>query len=114
MGYIKSQIKLIRKKDHAIKSALEVFLYPSFRALLYYKVAHFLYLRKHFFFSRYLSEREEGKRHPTVLNDVVIGCGAKVLGNITIGNHAKIGANSVVLQDVSDDTTVVGIPAYKK
>ncbi len=166
MGYIKSQIKLIRKKDSAIKSTLEVFLYPSFRALLYYKVAHFLYLRKHFFLSRYLSERakrktgieihpgatigkdlfidhgfgvvigetaiigdnvliyhgvtlgatgkELGKRHPTVLNDVVIGCGAKVLGNITIGNHAKIGANSVVLQDVSDDTTVVGIPASKK
>lgn len=166
MGYIKRQIELIRKKDPAIKSTLEVFLYPSFRALCYYKIAHYLYLKKHFFLSRYLSERakrktgieihpgaiigenlfidhgfgvvigettvigdnvmiyhgvtlgatgkEAGKRHPTVLDHVVIGCGAKVLGNITIGNHAKIGANSVVLKDVGDYATVVGIPAYEK
>jgi serine O-acetyltransferase len=51
------------------------------------------------------------KRHPTVRNGVVIGGGAKVLGNITIGQNAKIGANSVVVSDVPDETTAVGIPA---
>jgi serine O-acetyltransferase len=51
------------------------------------------------------------KRHPTIGNEVVIGAGAIVLGPITIGDCAKIGANSVVLRDVSPCTTVVGIPA---
>lgn len=51
------------------------------------------------------------KRHPTIGNNVVIGAGAKVLGNIIIGDNVKIGANAVVLKDVPDNTTVVGIPA---
>jgi serine O-acetyltransferase len=51
-----------------------------------------------------------GKRHPTLLNGVVVGAGAKILGNITIGNHCYVGANSVVLKDVPDNSTVVGIP----
>ncbi|MBU1078382.1 MAG: serine O-acetyltransferase [Spirochaetes bacterium] len=51
-----------------------------------------------------------GKRHPTIGDDVVIGTGAKVLGDITIGHNVKIGANSVVLKNVPDDSTVVGIP----
>ncbi|MGP1484596.1 MAG: serine O-acetyltransferase EpsC [Campylobacter sp.] len=51
------------------------------------------------------------KRHPNIKNGVVIAAGAKVLGNITIGKNAKIGANSVVLKDVPDNATVVGIPA---
>lgn len=55
--------------------------------------------------------KETGKRHPTVEDNVFIGSGAKVLGNITIGKNAKIGANSVVLKDVKPNTTVVGIPA---
>lgn len=52
-----------------------------------------------------------GKRHPTVGDRVVIGAGAKVLGNITIGHDARIGANSVVMQSVPPESTVVGIPA---
>ena len=52
-----------------------------------------------------------GKRHPTIEDGVVIGAGAKVLGNITIGKNAKIGANSVVVRDVPPDSTAVGIPA---
>ena len=52
-----------------------------------------------------------GKRHPTVERGVVIGAGAKVLGNITIGYNSKIGANSVVVRDVPPDSTAVGIPA---
>ena len=54
--------------------------------------------------------KEKGKRHPTIGNHVVIGAGAKVLGNITIGNNCKIGASSVVTHNVPDNCTVVGNP----
>lgn len=53
----------------------------------------------------------KGKRHPTLENGVVIGAGAKVLGNITIGANSKVGANSVVVKDVPADSTAIGIPA---
>ncbi len=53
--------------------------------------------------------KEHNKRHPTLGNNVVVGAGAKILGNITIGNNVKIGANSVVLKDVPDNCTVVGV-----
>jgi len=58
--------------------------------------------------------KDKGKRHPTVMSNVLIGAGAIVLGNITIGNNAKIGANSVVLKDVLPNTTVVGIPSHHR
>jgi len=51
-----------------------------------------------------------GKRHPTIKKDTIIGAGAKILGNITIGEGSKIGANSVVVKDVPANSTVVGIP----
>ncbi|MEG4408558.1 serine O-acetyltransferase [Microcoleus sp. MON2_D5] len=54
--------------------------------------------------------KEIGKRHPTLGENVVVGAGAKVLGNIQIGNNVRIGAGSVVLRDVPSDCTVVGIP----
>ncbi len=54
--------------------------------------------------------KEKGKRHPTVGNNVVIGTGAKVLGNITIGDQVKVGAGSVVVRNVPPHSTVVGIP----
>ncbi|CAM3451928.1 serine O-acetyltransferase [Arcobacter aquimarinus] len=54
---------------------------------------------------------DKGKRHPTIKSNVVIGSGAKVLGNITIGANCKIGANSVVVCDVPDNSTAVGVPA---
>lgn len=163
MNFIRSQIDLIKSRDPAVKNIFEVFLYPSFRVLLYYKIAHFLYVKKRYFIARYLSERAKrktgieihpgatigkrlfidhgfgvvigetavvgddvliyhgvtlggistssGKRHPTIGDGVMIGCGAKILGDIVIGNNAKIGANAVVLCDVAPDTTVVGIPA---
>jgi serine O-acetyltransferase len=53
----------------------------------------------------------KGKRHPTLGNGVVIGAGAKVLGNITIGDNSKVGANSVVVKNVPADSTAIGIPA---
>lgn len=52
----------------------------------------------------------EGKRHPTLKNNVVVGAGAKILGPITIGENGKVGSNSVVVKDVPDNATAVGIP----
>lgn len=54
--------------------------------------------------------KEHGKRHPTIMNNVTIGAGAKVLGNITIGKNSRIGAGSVVIDDVPECCTVVGVP----
>lgn len=166
MHFIKEQILLIQKKDPAIKSVWEVFLYPSFRAQFYYKISHFFYQRKHYFWARYFSEKgkrktgieihpgatigknlfidhgmgvvigetailhdnitlyhgvtlggvcsNRGKRHPTILSNVLIGAHAQVLGNITIGENSKIGAGAVVLKDVKSNSIVVGIPAKYK
>jgi len=54
--------------------------------------------------------KQTGKRHPTIGNEVVIGTGAKILGNIKIGDHVKVGAGSVVVRSVPDHSTVVGVP----
>ncbi len=56
--------------------------------------------------------KEKGKRHPNIGDDVVVGAGAKVLGNITIGENSYIGANAVVLKDVPPNATVVGVPGH--
>jgi serine O-acetyltransferase len=56
--------------------------------------------------------KEHGKRHPTIGNGVVIGAGAKVLGNILVGDNSRVGAGSVVLRNVPDNSTVVGVPAH--
>jgi serine O-acetyltransferase len=56
--------------------------------------------------------KEHGKRHPTIEDDVVIGSGAKVLGNITVGRNCRIGAGSVVLRSVPENSTVVGVPGH--
>ncbi len=55
--------------------------------------------------------KDSGKRHPTIGNNVLIGCGAKILGPFTVGDGARIAANSVVLSEVPDFATAVGIPA---
>ena len=54
------------------------------------------------------------KRHPTIGNNVMIGAGAKILGNIVIGNNVVVGANSVVMKDVPDNVNVVGVPGQIK
>ena len=56
--------------------------------------------------------KEHGKRHPTLEDNVVVGGGAKILGNITIGKNCRIGAGSVVLRNVPPESTVVGVPAH--
>ncbi|MEZ4500744.1 MAG: serine O-acetyltransferase [Thermomicrobiales bacterium] len=55
--------------------------------------------------------KARGKRHPTLGNGVIVGVGAKILGDVTIGDNARIGGGAVVLRDIPADTTAVGIPA---
>ena len=56
--------------------------------------------------------KDKGKRHPTIGNGVVIGSGAKVLGNIRVGDNSRVGACSVVLRDVPENSTIVGVPGH--
>lgn len=162
ISYIREEIQVVRERDPAIKSNLEVFLYPSFRVILRYRLAHKLYLKKHYFLARWISQRaarktgieihpgatigkglfidhgsgviigettvigdnvtlyqgvtlggtgkEHGKRHPTLEDNVMVSAGAKILGSFTIGENSKIGAGSVVLEEVPPNCTVVGVP----
>lgn len=159
---VKEEIQIIRERDPAIHSSMEVFLYPSFKAMMHYRVAHMLYAKEHYFLARWVSQRavrktgieihpgaqigtgffidhgngviigetaivgnnvtlyqgvtlggtgkEHGKRHPTVGDNVMISAGAKILGSFTIGENSKIGAGSVVLEEVPPNSTVVGVP----
>lgn len=162
IGRIKEEIRVIKERDPAIHSNMEVFLYPSFKVMMHYRLAHKLYRKKHYFWARLVSQRgarktgieihpgaqigngffidhgngviigettivgdnvtlyqgvtlggtgkEQGKRHPTIGNNVMISAGAKVLGSFTIGDNSKIGAGSVVLEEVPPNSTVVGVP----
>lgn len=56
--------------------------------------------------------KEKGKRHPTLGSNIVVGAGAKILGNITVGDNSYVGANAVVLRDVPPNSTVVGVPGH--
>lgn len=158
-----TDFRIIFDRDPAARNWLEVlFCYPGLQALLFHRLAHWLYGIGIPFIPRLISHlarfltgieihpgatigqgvfidhgmgvvigetaiigdytliyqgvtlggtgKECGKRHPTVGENVVVGAGAKVLGNIQIGNNVRIGAGSVVLRDVPSDCTVVGIP----
>ncbi len=159
---IKEEIAIIKERDPAIHSSMEVFLYPSFKVMLHYRLAHKLYENNHYFLARWISQRgvrktgieihpgakigkgffidhgngviigetaivgdnvtlfqgvtlggtgkEQGKRHPTIGNNVMISAGAKVLGSFRVGDNSKIGAGSVVLEEVPENSTVVGVP----
>ena len=91
--------KSILKRDPAAKSLLEVILlYPGYHAILYHRVAHFLYKNHLFFLARLVSQINRGIT------------GVEILGNIHIGDNAKIGANCIVIHDVEAGKTVVGVP----
>ena len=157
-------LERILNEDPAATSKIEVLLlYPCIHALIAYRIAHFLYLKKRFFLARLISQlsrfftgieihpgakigkglfidhgmgvvigetaevgdnvtlyhgvtlggtgKDTGKRHPTIEDNVLIGTGAKVLGPITVGEGAKIGANAVVVKNVPAKATAVGSPA---
>ena len=162
ISFVKEEINIIRERDPAIHSSMEVFLYPSFKVMMHYRIAHRLYESGHYFLARWISQRgvrktgieihpgakigkglfidhgngviigetavignnvtlyqgvtlggtgkEQGKRHPTIGDNVMISAGAKVLGSFTIGENSKIGAGSVVLSPVPPNSTVVGVP----
>lgn len=167
MGFIKrikNEIAIVKERDPAIHSPMEVFLYPSFKVMIHYRLAHRLYAKGHYFLARWISQRaarktgieihpgavigdgffidhgigviigettvignnvtlyqgvtlggtgkETGKRHPTICDNVMISAGAKVLGSFTIGENSKIGAGSVVLEEVPPNSTVVGVPGH--
>ena len=96
--YIKKQLDIIKRKDPAIHSNLEVLLYPSFKVMIYYHISHKLYLKGHFFLARYLCERAKRKTgieiHPgaTIGDDFFIDHGSGVvIGETTIiGNNVTI------------------------
>ena len=162
ISYIREEIQVVRERDPAIKSNMEVLLYPSFKVILRYRIAHKLYIKKHYFLARWISQRaarktgieihpgatigkglfidhgsgviigettiigdnvtlyqgvtlggtgkEQGTRHPTLEDNVMVSAGAKILGSFTIGENSKIGAGSVVLEEVPPNCTVVGVP----
>ena len=101
---IKEEISIIRERDPAIHSSLEVFLYPSFRVMLHYRVAHRLYIRKHYFLARYISQRAVRKTGIEIHPGAKIGrrlfidhgMGIVIGETSTIGNDCTIYHNSTL------------------
>ena len=157
-------LRAYQARDPAARSRLEIFLlYPGVHAVIYHRIAHWLYRHRLFFLARCVSQwsrcwtgieihpgakigrrlvidhgmgivigetaeigddcliyhgvtlggtgKDHGKRHPTIGSNVLIGCGAKILGPFKVGNNSRIAANSVVLSEGPEDATAVGIPA---
>ena len=153
-----------QRRDPAARSKLEIFLlYPGVHAVLYHRVAHWLYRHRRFFLARCVSQwsrfwtgieihpgaqigrrlvidhgmgivigetaeigddcliyhgvtlggtgKDQGKRHPTLGNNVMVSAGAKVLGPFKVGDNARIASNAVVLSEIPSDATAVGVPA---
>ena len=151
-------------RDPAARSKLEIFLlYPGVHAIIWHRLAHFLYCRHLKFLARFVSQwsrfwtgieihpgarigrrfvidhgmgivigetaevgddvllyhgvtlggtgKDQGKRHPTIGNNVMISCGAKVLGPFKVGDNSRIASNAVVLSEVPPNATAVGVPA---
>lgn len=101
--YIKEEIKLIRERDPAIHSNMEVFLYPSFKVMLYYRAAHRLYMKKHFFLARWISQRAARKTGIEIHPGAQIGKGFFIdHGNgVIIGETTIIGENVTLYQGVT-------------
>ncbi len=157
------EIQATREKDPAAKGYLQIILlYPGLHAIIFHRIAHFLWKLGIPVIPRFISQisrfltgieihpgaqigkglfidhgmgvvigettiigdnvtlfqgvtlggtgKEQGKRHPTLGDNIVVGAGAKVLGNIKIGSNSYIGANAVVIKPVPENTTVVGVP----
>ncbi len=157
-------IKAYKARDPAARSGIEIFLlYQGIHAMIYHRIAHFLYKHRLKFLARGVSQwsrhftgieihpgatigrrlvidhgmgivigetaeigddvllyqgvtlggtgKDKGKRHPTIGNNVMVGCGAKILGPFTVGDNARIAANAVVLTEIPPDSTAVGVPA---
>lgn len=101
--YIKEEIEIIKERDPAIKSSMEVFLYPSFKAILRYRLAHKLYLHKHYFLARWISQRTARKTGIEIHPGATIGKGLFIdHGNgVVIGETAIVGDNVTLYQGVT-------------
>ena len=100
---IREEIRVIRERDPAIHSSMEVFLYPSFKAMLHYRMAHKLYLKKHYFLARYISQRGARKTGIEIHPGACIGNGFFIdHGNgVIIGETAIVGDNVTLYQGVT-------------
>ncbi len=100
---IKEEIRIIRERDPAIHSSMEVFLYPSFKVMMHYRLAHRLYRKKHFFLARYISQRGARKTGIEIHPGAEIGRGFFIdHGNgVIIGETAVIGDNVTLYQGVT-------------
>ena len=103
INYMKEEIQVIRERDPAIKSNMEVFLYPSFKAILHYRVAHKLYLKKHYFFARWISQRAVRKTGIEIHPGATIGKGLFIDhgSGVIIGETAELGNNVTLYQGVT-------------
>lgn len=103
IGNIKEEIKIIRERDPAIHSSMEVFLYPSFKVMMHYRLAHKLYLKKHYFMARYISQRGVRKTGIEIHPGARIGKGFFIdHGNgVIIGETTIIGDNVTLYQGVT-------------
>ena len=131
ISYIKEEIQVIRERDPAIKSNMEVFLYPSFRVILRYRLAHKLYLKGHYFWARWISQRAARKTgieiHPgatigrglfidhgsgvIIGETTVIGDNVTLYQGVTLGGTGKEqGKRHPTLEEVPPNCTVVGVP----
>lgn len=101
--YIKEEIEIIRERDPAIKSNAEVFLYPSFKAIMWYRVAHKLYLKKHYFLARYISQKTARKTGIEIHPGAKIGKGLFIDHGhgVVIGETAVLGENVTLYQGVT-------------
>ncbi len=103
IGYIKDEISIIRERDPAIKTNLEVFLYPSFKAIIRYRIAHKLYQTKHYFLARWYSQRTVRKTGIEIHPGATIGKGLFIDHGhgVVIGETAIIGDNVTLYQGVT-------------
>ena len=100
ISYVKEEIQVIRERDPAIKSNMEVFLYPSFKAILRYRLAHRLYLKKHYFLARWVSQKAVRKTGIEIHPGAKIGKGLFIDhgSGVIIGETAELGDNVTLYQ----------------
>lgn len=103
ISYVKEEIAVVRDRDPAIKSNLEVFLYPSFKVMLHYRLAHKLYLKKHYFLARWISQRAVRKTGIEIHPGAKIGKGLFIDhgSGVIIGETAVLGKNITLYQGVT-------------
>ena len=103
LSYIRQEIQVVRERDPAIKSNLEVFLSPSFKAILHYRLAHKLYLKKHYFLARWISQRTVRKTGIEIHPGATIGKGLFIDhgSGVIIGETAELGDNVTLYQGVT-------------